>query len=677
MSPRPWESSEPPREVRVEERVRIRMPDGVHLSARIWLPADAEADPVPAILEYIPYRKDDATAARDAALHPFLAARGYAAVRVDLRGSGSSEGILEDEYLPLEQTDGAEVIRWLAAQPWCSGAVGMIGKSWGGFNALQIAAHAPPELGAVISVCSTDDRYEDDVHYVGGCVFAYYQLSWASTMLAFNARPPDPAVVGERWRELWLDRLERTPPFVEEWLRHQRRDGYWRQGSVREDYAAIRCPVYMVGGFADAYPNAILRFLEGYPGPRKGLIGPWGHQYPHQGVPGPAIGFLGECVRWFDHWLKGRETGIMDEPMLRVWLEESAPPAPAYRERPGRWVTEPGWPSPHVSERALALSPGRLGGGPAPPAALTVSGLQAYGLETGPSAAWGTPFDFAPDQRAEDGRSLCFTSEPLEQPLAVLGQPELRATVASDRPLALLAARLCDVAPDGASTLVTLGLLNLTHRRSHETPEPLVPGEPVAVAVRLRAIAYELPAGHRLRLALSPTLWPWAWPSPEPVTLTVLTGDSALVLPVREPRSGDGEPPPFGAPELPGELPVEPVGDGSGARVLTQDVASGRAELALDVSYGGSSRVLASGLVYGERGRDTFSIVEGDPLSAEARSEWSISIGREEWATRVETRSRMTGDAATFRVESELEAYEGGSRVFARTWLFEVPRDLV
>jgi pimeloyl-ACP methyl ester carboxylesterase len=209
----------------------IVLSDGCRLAARIWLPEDAVERPVPAILEYIPYRKNDATAARDAAMHPYFAEHGYAAVRVDTRGSGDSDGILRDEYLPQEQRDGLEVLRWLASQPWCTGRVGMMGKSWGGFNALQIAAHDPPELGAVISVASTDDRYADDVHYMGGCLLAWDMLSWASTMLAYNARPPDPDVVGERWRAMWLDRLENTPPFVESWLAHQRRDEYWKQGS--------------------------------------------------------------------------------------------------------------------------------------------------------------------------------------------------------------------------------------------------------------------------------------------------------------------------------------------------------------------------------------------------------------------------------------------------------------
>ena len=154
--------------------------------------------PVPAIFEYVPYRKNDGLVLRDAPIHHYFAGHGYASVRVDIRGTGDSDGILADEYLPLEQQDGVEVIRWLATRPWCTGKVGIIGKSWGGFNGLQIAAHHPPELAAVISVASTDDRYADDVHYMGGCLLAWTALPWASTMLAYNGLPPDPAVVGER-----------------------------------------------------------------------------------------------------------------------------------------------------------------------------------------------------------------------------------------------------------------------------------------------------------------------------------------------------------------------------------------------------------------------------------------------------------------------------------------------
>ena len=421
-----------------------------------------------------------------------------------MRGSGESDGVLLDEYSPLEQADAVEVIAWLAAQPWCTGAVGMFGISWGGFNALQVAAHRPPALKAIITLCSTDDRYADDVHYVGGCVLGAYMLSWGSTMLALNARPPDPAVVGERWRDMWLERLEGSPPFVDTWLSHQRRDAYWKQGSVCEDYSAIECAVYAVGGWADAYTNAVLRLLAGLPGPKKGLIGPWAHQYPHDGVPGPAIGFLQECLRWWDHWLKGRDSGIMDEPVLRAWMQEPVEPATFHAERPGRWVAEPSWPSGAIESRGVPLAFD----------AAHVTGAQSTGLDCANFMGGGVAGDFPPDQRFEDGASLTWTSEPLSERLEILGFPEVVLTLAGSRPSALVAVRLCDVAADGASLLVTLGLLNLTHRDSHEHPAPLEPGRSYDVTVRLNAIAHAFQPGRRIRVAVSPTYWPIAWPSP-------------------------------------------------------------------------------------------------------------------------------------------------------------------
>ncbi len=423
-----------PHQVSVVEHAWITMSDGCRLAAKLWIPQDAEDHPVPAILEYIPYRKNDATAYRDHSMHAYFAGNGYVSVRVDLRGSGDSDGILADEYLPLEQQDGVEVIAWLAAQPFCSGKVGMIGISWGGFNGLQIAAHAPPELGCVISVCSTDDRYSDDVHYVGGAAMASEGLGWATVMLGYNARPPDPEVVGGDWRRIWLERLEKTPPYIGAWLSHQRRDEFWKQGSVCEDYSAITCPVYLVGGFQDGYRNAIFRFLERHRGPCKGLVGPWGHRYPQEGSPGPAIGFLQEGVRFFDHCLKGVDNGIMDEPKLRVFLQEPMRPTPDSVERGGRWLAEPGWPTPNVrtvrffpnASRTLETTAGAS-------AELLVPNDETVGVDAGEWCGYGGPLDNPSDQRREDGLSLGFTSEPLGADLVILGFPA-RAPRAERRP---------------------------------------------------------------------------------------------------------------------------------------------------------------------------------------------------------------------------------------------------
>ncbi len=687
-----------PCRVRLIEHAWIPISDGSRLAARIWLPEDAERDPVPAVLEYIPYRKNDATALRDAPIHGYFAGHGYASVRVDLRGSGDSDGILEDEYLSLEQSDGLEVLRWLAAQPWCTGKAGIIGKSWGGFNGLQIAAHDPPELAAVISVASTDDRYADDVHYIGGCVQALDMLAWGATMLAYNARPPDPSVVGPSWRERWLQRLEKTPPHVETWLEHQRRDGYWRQGSVCEDAGALGCAVYMVGGWSDGYRNAILRFLEGYPGPCKGLIGPWGHVYPHRGVPGPAIGFLQEAVRWWDYWLKGVDNGIMSEPKLRVYAQEAVRPQPFVPVRDGRWIAEPGWPSPNVSQRAYALlAPGQLQEGPgaaerpraghgaerpqdghAAEQRLQVRGSESVAADPGPWCGWGGPLDYAADQGGDDGRSLTFTSAPLGEPAEILGFPRVRLRLSSDVPQALVAVRLCEVWPDGASTLITRGIRNLTHRGGDEAPVSLVPGASYTITVTLNAISYVVPAGHRLRVAISPTYWPIVWPSPQPATLTVTTGSQSLLkLPVRRPGILD--------PPLPGHFFVPEAAAapdhimlGAGEqheRTWWRDAKRGLTRVTAQTQHFPHFRLLDSGLEYSEHGRDVYEITDGDPLSALVVSERQISISRGEWATRVETRSTLTATREQFHVTNAADAYEGEARVFAKTWSRSIPRD--
>jgi uncharacterized protein len=329
-----------------EPNVWIPLADGTRLAARIWRPEDQA--PVPAIFEYLPYRKRYGTVARDTLTHPYLASHGYASVRVDLRGSGESDGVLTDEYLQTELDDAVEAISWIASQPWCDGNIGMMGISWGGFNGLQVAALQPAALKAIVTICSTDDRYADDIHYMGGCLLAD-NLSWASVMFAYNTMPPDPELVGDRWRDMWFERLEGSGLWIENWLRHQRRDAFWEHGSVCEDLSQIKCPVYAVGGWADGYSNAIFRLLDGLSVPRKALVGPWSHAYPHIATPRPAIDFLSELLRWWDHWLKGVDTGIMDEPMLTAWMQDAVPRRP-------NTTTDQGDGSPRTSGQPLPLS---------------------------------------------------------------------------------------------------------------------------------------------------------------------------------------------------------------------------------------------------------------------------------------------------------------------------------
>ena len=668
-----------PRRVRRVEHLWIPMSDGVRLAARVWLPEETGEGGVPAILEYIPYRKRDASRPRDDVMHHYLAGHGYACVRVDLRGSGDSEGVLEDEYLQQELDDGVEVIEWISRQQWCTGRVGMIGISWGGFNGLQIAALRPPALGAVISVCSTDDRYADDIHHMGGCLLGD-NLSWASTMFAYNSLPPDPETVGERWREMWFQRLEGSGLWLEKWLRHQHRDEYWKHGSVCEDWGAIQCPVLAVSGWADGYSNAVFRLLAGLRVPRLGLVGPWSHKYPHQGVPGPAIGFLQEALRWWDHWLKGEETGIMEEPMLRVWMQESVPPTTFYHERPGRWVGERDWPSPDVVEQTMTLAwPGTLEPGPgdAPEREMPVRSPLSVGLFAGKWCSYAATPDLPHDQREEDGGALVFTSAPLEEPLEILGAAVLALEVTSDRPVAMVAARLSDVAPDDKATRITYGLLNLTHRDGSEKPQPLEPGRSVRVQVKFNDVAQSFPAGHRLRLSLSTSYWPLAWPPPEPVQLGITTGASRLVLPVRPRRDGADALISFDPPEG-GPLSTEIrrlTGVEHNWRVI-RDLAADVSTLEV-VNDQGTVRFEALDLEMHRKALEWYSY-QGDDFSS-ARGETLSERGfrRGDWRVRTVTRTILTADRSHFLLHAALDAYEDERRVCSRNWDVSIPRNLV
>ena len=344
-----------PHKVREIPNIFIPLPDRTQLAARLWLPIDADKQPVPAVLEYLPYRKRDGTIVRDALTHPYLAGHGYACLRVDMRGNGDSDGIMLDEYAEQELADGEAVIAWLVQQPWCTGKVGMMGISWGGFNGLQVAARRPPGLKAIITLCSTDDRYSDDIHYKGGCLLNE-NLGWSATMFAYSSRPPDPALVGDRWREMWLARLQAEPLLAIPWLEHPHRDAYWKHGSVCEDIGAIDAAVLAIGGWNDAYTNAVPRLVSSMKAPVKGIIGPWAHKYPHFAVPEPRIGFLQEALRWWDRHLKGIDTGVDQDPAFRTYIMDPRRPGAAVTHIPGRWVSDQVWPADRLEQRRLHLN---------------------------------------------------------------------------------------------------------------------------------------------------------------------------------------------------------------------------------------------------------------------------------------------------------------------------------
>ena len=663
-----------PHSIQHIEHQWIQMPDGTRLAARIWMPENAQTDPVPAILEYIPYRKRDGVRLRDETLHPYFAGHGYACVRVDIRGSGDSEGVLRDEYLQQELDDGVAIIEWLTQQRWCNGIVGMIGISWGGFNGLQIAAMQPPALKAIVSVCSTDDRYADDVHYMGGCLLGD-NLSWASTMFAYNSLPPDPEIVGDQWRDMWFERLQGSGLWLDTWLQHQHRDEYWQHGSICEDFSKVQTPVMAVSGWADGYSNAVFRLLKHLPGPRLGLIGPWSHKYPHLGMPGPAIGFLQECLRWWDKWLKNKESGIMNEPMLRAWMLDSMPPSTFYHQRYGRWVSESSWPSPDITLRTYMLDEYRLVDEHETVAdhVLTLQSPLSNGLFAGKWCSYSATPDLPHDQREEDGGALVFTTAPLPETLEILGAPVLELELSANQPVAMIAVRLSDMRPDNKVTRVTYGLLNLTHRDNHANPSPLAPGKPYCIRVQLNDVAQRLPEGHRIRIAISSSYFPLAWPPPQSTQLKIHTINSRLTLPIRSPK------------EESIEFPDAEASVTSQQRQITEGHHNWRVIRDLDkdcstlevINNNGIYRLEDIDLTVQRKTEEWYSYQSDNFNSARGETLWTRSLQRGDWKVKTITRTVLHCDENNFYLDAELDAYENDTRVFSQNWNRRIKRNLV
>lgn len=646
----------------------ITLSDGCRLSARVWRPVDAGDDPVPAILEYLPYRKRDGTCARDALTHPYFAKRGYACLRVDMRGNGDSQGLMEDEYSPQELADAVEVIQWIAAQDWCTGNVGMMGISWGGFNALQVAAMQPDPLKAIITLCSTVDRFADDIHYKGGCLLNE-NLGWGATMWSYSSRAPDPALVGDDWRAMWLDRLENEPFLPSVWLRHQRRDAYWQHGSVCEDFSAIKAATLAVGGWGDAYKNAVPKLVENLDAPTKGIVGPWVHKYPHFAIPEPRIGFLQEALRWWDRWLKGHATGVEDDPDYRPYLMDGVRPATWYTERPGHWLAESDGATSHLPTQTLNLTNDGLSPTPAP-LNRSVCSPHHCGASSGEYCAiWLGP-ELPGDQRADDALSTCFDGPALTADTDIVGAPRLNLTLSADKPQAQIAVRLCHVHPDGASTRITYGVLNLTHRDGAADPHPLAPGQTYDVALDLDHIAYRVPKGHVLRVAISTAYWPLIWPSPDTATLSLNAG--TLTLPVRATATADE----WVFPQPDADVPwqTHSIREASNSRRVETDMTTGETHLIIEDDFG-KVQDADHGLINGSIARERWTIHPDDPLSARGTCHWTDEMGRDDLSLRTETQCEMWSDTKFFHLRARIEAYEADTLIYEREVQDKIARD--
>ncbi len=665
-------------ELRADLRVAAR--DGVELSVNLFLPRDLGEGTVPVVLNTDPYRKDDWSSGWDLALAAYLAEHGYAYCRLDVRGTGSSGGVPMDEYTVEETRDGHDVVEWLAAQPWCTGSVGMWGLSYGGFTSIQVAATRPPHLKAIVPIQATDDRYTDDVHYVGGTMTVSELSQYAVSQVAMNALPALPSAWGNDWEQRWRERLEATPVWLFEWARRQRDGAYWRQGSLAPDYGRIEAAILHITGWMDEYVDAAVRMQAKCVGAagRRTIVGPWVHGLPDHAYPAPNIDWLREMVRWFDRWLKDEPNGADTEPALTWFHRDRTPPERFPKHLEGEWRATQVWPPTVPASRELWLSSGGLltDAAPPQPATDTFAHNPTAGMRGG-SLCWGAghpPNGLAQDLRLEAGAGPTFISAPLVEPLDILGVPVATLFVSATQPVAHIVARLGCVAPDGSIEQVSEAIINLTHRDTHEHPTPLEPGRVYEVRVPLRVAGYRFPAGHRVYLGLASAHWPVVWPSPGAGELTIHHGGelpSRLEL-VLAPGPADQVPPPaFGPPaslpEIGSETSEPPTWE------IVENDDEGRVSI-----HEASTTVLPDG-------RSTLFVGETIDMAAWKRAP---GTGRFENACeyRLERDSRrivVIADGTTIATESAFDwnvrvrVELDGAPFYAREWREQIPRDLL
>ena len=656
------------------EEAWIPMPDGVRLAADLYMPTGGAPDErFPVLLEYLPYRKNEARGYRYG-VYAYFVSRGYVVARVDIRGTGASEGrLIAYEYTEQENDDGEVVIDWLSRQPFSTGAVGMFGVSWGGFNSIHLAMRNPPALKAIIAVDATDDLYQDDVHFMDGIL---HVDSWEMSQDLDNARPgaPDYTIDEAYFR----DRFD-TEPWMMTYKRQQRDGPFWDRTALKARYDAIRIPSFLIGGFYDGYRDSVPRMLEHLEAPVKAIVGPWSHAFPHDAYPKPEIEWRHEAVRWFDYWLEGRDTGIMDEPALAVYVRRWHPPDPNLERVEGEWRFEEGWPIertdwrtlyPH-DDRTLSVEP------PAGESAHELLYVPTTGIEaSGPVMWWG---DVAPDQRPTDAFSLVYDTLPLDEEIEILGLPVARLRVSASAPLANWVVRLSDVAPDGRVTQVAGAAFNGAHRVSAYQPLELVPGEIYELEVELHLTSWVFEPGHRIRLAVNNAQWPMLWPSRYPMTTALhLGGENGTrlelpVIPFAERPKPDFLPP-AEDPELPGYGSLEEgtvSGYGEIARVVRDTKRRTTEVVALN---GGGSRY-----PWGtERYEETITHHASDENPAEASlvGEHRMTVELDTGRTLVwEAELDFSSDLESFFYRYTRRLFENGELLRERTWKDVIPRD--
>ncbi len=657
--------------IRSIEHIWIPMPDGTRLAARMWMPAHIPPAGLPAIFEYIPYRKSDMVRARDARNHPYLAENGYVSLRVDMRGSGDSDGVLTDMYTPKEMSDARDVIQWIAAQDWCNGRVGMFGTSWGGTASLQASIDAPDALKAVIAVCATHDRYEDDIHHMGGCLITD-TLEWGATFPSILALPPTPES-GEDWYDRWTDRLENLCSPVETWVREEARGDYWRHGSIAHQTDRIECPILSVGGWSDRYSNSVMSLVDACPDKAWGIVGPWGHHYPDHGHPGPAIGFQQVALDWWDHWLRPTGSVAPRWPKLRVWLREFDMPGDALDTRNGAWIeTGPARGETQPHDLWLTQHNGLCSTPPKDQGAWNVPWDLLHGQAAGDTGYFGRFGGLPLEQSGDDAKALIFETPPLNRDLLLYGSAEVTLTIQTPNDRAQICLRLNDVAPDGTSSRIALAVLNLALDDTLDAPATPKGDGPQTVRPRFHTTAYRFKAGHRIRLAIAASYWPMVWTPPEQTDVKITMGQITLPVLVDAPSELQS---PFPAPhDLPTQKTFETLADPR--LIRSRDTTP---DGPISVNWHQPLTAMRHDDIDSVFSFETWAdhqIDPDDPTSATSIFVHHMTIDRPDGVASVASRLKATCDADHYILNSEVRVSQDGSPIFERHWSQIIDRRL-
>jgi predicted acyl esterase len=642
----------------------IAMPDGIHLSATLYMPDNIKpGEKLPALLEYLPYRKDDATAARDYPVHTYFAAHGYVSVRVDIRGFGTSEGTpTEREYSEQEQLDGEQVIAWLAAQPWSNGKVGMFGISWGGFNSIQMAMRHPPALKAILAIDATEQLFHDDIHYIDGMMhFDEFELNMdlAPSMTGAPDYSLDEKILGPRFD---------STPWSLLYLKHQRDGQFWR--APLRPLSEIKIPCFLIGGLLDGYRDSIPRMFEQVKAPLKAIIGPWNHTFPNEAEPGPQIEWRDQAVRWWDYWLKHHNTGIMEEPRLSIYMQDWHVPDPHLKTVPGKWRGENGWPPGNTVSTPLYLYESHaLSTVPAKTGSNQVRYIPSVGVEAG--FWWG---ELLTDQRPVDAFSLTYDSVPLPQELTILGRPHALLQVSASAPLADWFARLSDVAPDGTVTQVTGAGIDGAQRDSASDPKELAPNQTYSLDIEMHLATWTFPKGHRIRLAVSNALWPMIWPTPYAMTTTLQTGGgigSRVTLPLVGPATYAV--PQFSAPEASEERKdMQSAGfPWPGDWKTERDELSGKTK----VTWNGKSEETYPWGKETDFEGITYLADDNHPETSSVEAEAEIVMALKQQTLTWHGHLTLTSDVKSFYYRYTRQLLKDGKALKEKTWEETIPRD--